>query len=64
MPSTGSGFFDLVAEGNGGFAIEIGVGEEPDIAGNERMEIGPGAAHDRLMIVVADCVSIGEFLEE
>jgi hypothetical protein len=58
------GVLDLIAEGEGGSAVEqIGIGEERDITGDQCLEVGPGAAHDRLMVVVADRVLVGQELE-
>src|ERR1700681_1897885 len=59
------GIFDLVAVGNGGGAVEaFRVGEEGRMARDERLEIGARAAHDRLVVVVADRVLVGERFED
>ena len=55
------GILDLVAERRSGAAI--GIGEEGRIAGDNRLKVGAGAAHDGLMVIVADRVTVSQRLE-
>ncbi len=36
---------------------------KPDIAGHQRNKVGAGAAHDELVMIVADCVIVSQVLE-
>src|SRR5262249_2276352 len=54
--------FDLVAKGHARRAIWIG--EEGGIAADEHLEIGSGASHDALMVIVAAGVGISQSLED